>query len=125
MTVVSKANYGDLLIEGLKEAVAYERGDLKGVKVTRLERTARTAAVRAPPMYGAEQIVGIRERIGVSQAVFAGMLNTSDSTVKAWERGARTPSGPTLRLLELADKHPDVFEATVTPRPARKRPARP
>ncbi|HET6229972.1 MAG TPA: helix-turn-helix domain-containing protein [Longimicrobiaceae bacterium] len=125
MAMVNDSNYGDLLIEGLTEAVAFHRGELKGVTVTRRERTARTSAVASPPEYEADAIVGIRERIGVSQAVFAGMLNTSDSTVKAWERGARTPSGPTLRLLELADKHPDVFEATVTPRPGRKRAAKP
>jgi hypothetical protein len=33
--------------------------------------------------------------------------------VRAWERGEREPEGATLRLLELAEKHPEVLAEAV------------
>ncbi|CAA9567620.1 MAG: hypothetical protein AVDCRST_MAG88-2035 [uncultured Thermomicrobiales bacterium] len=55
----------------------------------------------------------MRARLGVSQPFFAAALNVSPGTVKAWERGARTPDGPTRRLLEIAEEHPEAFLAKV------------
>jgi hypothetical protein len=37
----------------------------------------------------------------MSQAVFAAILNTSTSTVQKWEIGAKRPSGPSLKLLNV------------------------
>lgn len=36
-------------------------------------------------------------------------LNVSVKTVQAWEQGKRKPDGPTLKLLEIAEKHPEVI----------------
>jgi len=47
--------------------------------------------------------------------VFADVLNVSKSTVAAWEQGHRTPTGPTLRLLELAESEPEVLAARLEP----------
>lgn len=43
----------------------------------------------------------IRERTGVSQAVFASYLNVKAKLVSEWERGEKKPSGPSLKLLSL------------------------
>ena len=43
----------------------------------------------------------IRERAGVSQAVFASYLNVKAKLVSEWERGEKKPSGPSLKLLRL------------------------
>lgn len=43
----------------------------------------------------------IRERAGVSQAVFASFLNVKAKLVSEWERGEKKPSGPSLKLLSL------------------------
>ena len=51
----------------------------------------------------------MRARLALSQPLFAAALNVSAQTVKAWERGARVPDGPTRRLLELAEEHPEAF----------------
>lgn len=56
------------------------------------------------PGYSGEQIRSLRERYKISQAVFAAVLNTSPSTVRQWEIGAKHPSGPSLKLLNLLDK---------------------
>jgi putative transcriptional regulator len=40
----------------------------------------------------------------MSQAVFAAVLNTSVSTVQKWEIGAKRPSGPSLKLLDVIQR---------------------
>jgi putative transcriptional regulator len=50
------------------------------------------------------QIKEIREEARMSQAVFALALNVTTSLVSQWERGAKKPSGPSLKLLNLARK---------------------
>lgn len=48
-----------------------------------------------------EEIQAMRERAGVSQAVFARHLNVSTKLVSDWERDVKRPSGPSLKLLSL------------------------
>ena len=49
----------------------------------------------------AKEIVALREREGVSQAVLALHLNVAVKLVGEWERGQKRPSGPSLKLLSL------------------------
>ena len=51
-----------------------------------------------------EAIRRIRDKAGMSQAIFALTLNVTPSLVSQWERGEKKPSGPSLKLLNLADK---------------------
>ena len=67
------------------------------------------ATVETPPRYVAERIREIRQEMALSQPVFAAALNVSAETVRAWEQGKREPDGPTLRLLEIAELHPEVL----------------
>jgi len=106
--------FGDALIGALEEAVAYERGELPDTRVDRVEITARHARVPPPPVYSPEQVRAIRHELSVSQQVFADLLNASASAVRAWEQGAREPDGPTRRLLQIAELHPDVFVHLLT-----------
>ena len=48
-----------------------------------------------------EDIQALREREGISQAVLARHLNVGTKLVSDWERGTKTPSGPSLKLLVL------------------------
>ena len=52
-----------------------------------------------------EDIKAIREREHVSQTVFANYLNVTSSLVSKWERGEKRPSGASLKLLSLVEKH--------------------
>ena len=63
-------------------------------------------ALCLPPVkeYSAVQIQRIRKRCKASQGVFAAYLNISVSTVQKWERGAKKPNGPSLKLLNLVDR---------------------
>lgn len=53
-----------------------------------------------------------RQRLGLSQAQFAGMLGVSVRTYQDWEQGRREPSGAAKTLLKVAALRPDaVHEA--------------
>jgi putative transcriptional regulator len=54
--------------------------------------------------YTSAKIVALRNRHRLSQPVFASILNTSVSTVRQWEIGAKRPSGPSSKLLDLLDR---------------------
>ena len=57
----------------------------------------------------AERIRQVRRRLDVSQRDFADMLNVSVGTVRSWEQGLRTPDGASLRLLDIAERQPEVL----------------
>ena len=59
-----------------------------------------------PPVkhYKPAEIRRIRRKAKVSQAVFASVLNVGKATVSAWEQGAKAPSGPALKLLDLVER---------------------
>jgi putative transcriptional regulator len=61
---------------GLTEAVTFAKGEL----------TLRTVEVPAPPPeIVAKAVTSLRAKAGMSQAVFAGVLNVSTKTVQSWE----------------------------------------
>ncbi|MEO5329136.1 MAG: helix-turn-helix domain-containing protein [Magnetococcus sp. THC-1_WYH] len=51
----------------------------------------------------------LRERMGLSQSAFAGLLGVSIRTLQDWEQGRRVPSGPAASLLRIADRHPEAL----------------
>lgn len=80
------------------------RSHAKGKKV----EVRTTVLARIPKKRSKSQILGIRKRLNVSQAVIARALNVSAKTIQAWEQGIREPSGPALKLLELVDRYPNI-----------------
>ncbi|HEY6804507.1 MAG TPA: helix-turn-helix domain-containing protein [Pyrinomonadaceae bacterium] len=104
----NKTNYmGDDAFADLKEAMedalAFERGERRDLKVTRLQ------APRPPKAMSPQDIARIRKKLNCSQTVFAMMLNISPKTVQAWEQGSREPGDAALKLLTIAKKHPEVL----------------
>lgn len=110
--------FGELLIEGMTEAVAHVRGEVTGLRVDRVERpaTAREADVSPAPKIKREQILELRQSMQLSQAVFAKALNAKATTVRSWEQGQRVPNGPALRLLEIVSANPQLITDRVRSR---------
>jgi putative transcriptional regulator len=50
-----------------------------------------------------------RSRLGVSQAVFAALLQVSKRTLQEWEQGRREPTGAARALLRVALQHPEAL----------------
>ncbi len=114
--IVTAENFETLLLESAGQALAIARGEAKPARQTTRTRTAREARARPAAAYTAERVKRVRRKLKLSQPVFAEALNVSAATVRAWEQGARTPEGPSRRLLEVAERHPDVVLGTLTSR---------
>lgn len=82
-------------------------------KTPRQMFTVRTIEVPEPGVYRARQVRQLRERLGVSQAVFAHLLGVSVVLVKSWEGGARQPSPLARRLLDTIKSDPARWLQTV------------
>jgi putative transcriptional regulator len=84
----------DRLKMGLEEAIQHAKGEIT-LKSTTLEMPDRAPAVSA------EEITKLRLQSGMSQAVFAQLLNVSTKTIQSWEQGQRKPSQAELRLIQV------------------------
>lgn len=85
---------GAEILVGIKEINEFKKGNLQ-LKVTELSEPS------------APQI--IRTKLKLSQSSFAGLLGVSIRTLQDWEQGRRTPQGPAIALLRIAEQHPEVF----------------
>ena len=56
------------------------------------------------PQYSPDEIRSLRERLNLSQAVLASIINASPNSIQKWERGTKKPSGTALKLLNLLDR---------------------
>ena len=82
---------------GLHRAGIVSTGTLE--KITAREVDFEKLPLLKPPS-GAE-IVAMRERANMSQAVFARVLNVGTSTLSQWEREEKRPRGAAARLLAV------------------------
>jgi putative transcriptional regulator len=80
------------LLQGVREAAAYMRGDRSVVaRVDRIEPGSVSA---------------IRAKLRLSQEEFSVAFGISKGTLRNWEQGRRNPSGAARVLLRVADRHP-------------------
>ena len=96
----------DLLVQTLRDHADHLKGKKKlTLRVTNLVLPPRIKSIRP------RDIVGIRQKLKVSQPVFAALLNVPVATARSWEQGKRRPSGAALRLLALARERPNILLA--------------
>ena len=90
----------DGIIQGLKEALAYQKGSLRGVKVDRV----RTTPIK---VFTPAEIKQIRLDSEMTQELFAFCIGVSKKSVEAWEGGRSKPDGAARRLLGLMQNNPN------------------
>jgi DNA-binding transcriptional regulator YiaG len=94
---------GREIIASLREALEVE---LAGIPIES-RFTVRTVEIPdGPSAYDAEHVKATREKIAVSQAVFAQLLGVSVMLVRAWEQGQRGPALWARRLLDEVNRDP-------------------
>lgn len=93
---------GSKILRGMREAVAYARGE--PVK-------ARETQVEVPD---AVDVRTIRESLGLSQTEFALRFGFSYGSVRNWEQGHRRPQGPARVLLKVIEKEPEAVNRALT-----------
>ena len=91
------------LIGSMKEALAHTKGKLT------LKTTTPPALIRH---VSPDEIALIRRKLNASIPVFAAYLNVTPVTIRSWEKNRRHPSGPALRLLQIAKQQPKILLAS-------------
>ena len=72
--------------------------------------TARRVKLNLEPRdYTPQEVRMTREKLRLSQAVFAQFMGVSSKAVEAWESGANPPPGPVCRTLEAINLNPRAF----------------
>ena len=88
---------GESIIEGLKQAIAWTKGENDRVRVT---------LVHVPEV----DVRGVRLKMGLSQAQFATKFGFPPATLRNWEQGRSHPDAPTRVLLAVIAKHPGAVK---------------
>jgi putative transcriptional regulator len=91
---MTKRDIGTEILDGLLEINEFKKGKVQLV-TTELSEPSEPKVIRA--------------NLNLSQAAFAGLLGVSMRTLQDWEQGRRTPQGPAIALLRIAEQHPEVF----------------
>lgn len=95
-------NLSEGLIEGLKQAIDYKKGD-------HTKASSRTVSIKPLPVYNKNDVKAIRKNVNMTQKNFALFLGVSIKTVESWETGTNSPSSSSLRLLQLIKNDPRLL----------------
>ncbi|MFA1240860.1 helix-turn-helix domain-containing protein [Serratia odorifera] len=77
----------------------------EGVKVVRTHRVSVKPASMTP-----EEVKAVREKLKLSQAVFAQYMHTGVKTLQNWEQGVAKPNQQAVLLLKMVDKNPNTLK---------------
>jgi putative transcriptional regulator len=86
----------DKISEGLNEALAFARGELKGAKL------------HVPPEI---DVRAIRSKLHLSQEDFASIFGFTIDQIRAWEQGRCRPLGGVRAYLMIIDRDPKTVIA--------------
>ena len=98
--MTKRMDFGAGLIEGLKEAVAWKRGEI-------------TLPVRNAPSVTADQVKAIRKAVAKSSKEFSSRFGIPSRTLEGWEQGRRRPDPAASILLHVIEKNPQAVEEIV------------
>lgn len=96
-TTAERTELGLALEEGLREALAWKRGDL----------SLETVTIDPMP---AERIRAIRRKVAKSAKEFEQRFGIPAATIRNWEQGRRAPDPAGRLLLKVIEAAPDVVE---------------
>ena len=98
-----RSQQAESIIAGLEEILDYKKGKVN-------LRTTNVVMPKPPKTITGAQLKKMREKeLKMSQAVFAKFLAVSPETVRTWEQEKSSPSGPALRMINLARRDKESF----------------
>jgi len=100
---MSKRDIFGELMEGFDALEEARQGKLT-LRTTKVE-------LKAPPEMTAEKVRAVREKLHLSQPVFARRLRAQPQTIKNWEQGTAKPNAQAAILLSLIDRDPTLLDA--------------
>lgn len=90
------------MMQGIGEMAAQREG-----KITLRQYEAEDLPA---PEVSAQEIVMLREKLHMSQPVFARQIRTSPDTLKNWEQSKSKPNAQAALLIKLVQRFPDMVE---------------
>lgn len=99
---MSKRDLFAELLEGFDDLAAERQGKI----------TLRSHKIEQPALEPAtgEEIAALRERLNMSQPVFARVLRAAPATLKNWEQNRSRPNDQATLLIRLLTRHPETLE---------------
>jgi putative transcriptional regulator len=99
---MKKRNLFKEMMSGVAEMAAHRKG-----KITLREMEVEYLP---PPKVTAAEIVALREKMRMSQQVFARRIRTSTETLRNWEQAKSRPNAQAALLIKLVEQYPDMVE---------------
>jgi putative transcriptional regulator len=90
-----KSTLAEDLIEGFKQAIAHNRGEIK----------LRTRQIY---LFDDVDVKAVREKSGLSQTEFAFLYGFNPRTLQQWEQGRTKPDSAVRAYLAVIDRIPDA-----------------
>ena len=114
--LVTSATFEEMLLASATQARQIARGERAPERM--YTASARAIRVAEPRPYGRDDVMRVRQMLGVSQQVFANLLGRSGAAVRAWElpNSGKEPDGAAARLLEIFERHPEIAKELMKPR---------
>jgi len=94
------------LFEELKEGFQSLGSEREG----KLTLKHHSVEVSDRPHVTSKELVELRERLRLSQAVFANYLRINKRTLENWEQGRSKPNAQAAVLIKLVEQYPDTIE---------------
>ncbi|MBN1090713.1 type II toxin-antitoxin system MqsA family antitoxin [Pantoea sp. 1B4] len=90
------------LMTGMQELKDHQEGKitLKSHKFTK----------RAPVTIAPQELRDVREKLNLSQAVFAHYLHTGETTYQNWEQGRARPNAQAVLLIRMVQQNPETLK---------------
>ncbi|HLD65862.1 MAG TPA: helix-turn-helix domain-containing protein [Pseudomonas sp.] len=94
------------MLQGVAEMAAHREGKITLRQFDLEEKPA--------PEVSASEIIALRKKLQMSQAVFARSLRTNPSTLRNWEQDKSKPNTQAVLLIKLVEQFPDMVERLET-----------
>jgi DNA-binding transcriptional regulator YiaG len=94
---------GREIVASMREILEVERA---GVPIESRFTVHTVELPDEPVVYNAIMVRATRDRLMVSQAIFAHLMGVSATLVRAWEQGQRNPAPWARRLLDEMNRNP-------------------
>ena len=91
------------IMQGLQEALAYEKGETTNAVVHRM-------SINEVQTFTPSEIKEIRLAANMTQSVFAKVIGVTKKAVEAWEGGRSKPDGAARRTIGLLKENPHFAE---------------
>lgn len=99
-----RRKFSNGILAGLNEALDITREK-------KVAKRVREIVIPDLQVYKGKEIRQVREKIDVTQKIFAEVFGVSVKTVEAWEGNRNVPEGPAQRIIYALDKNPKFLKS--------------